>query len=315
VTGTALLVDGQNLFMRSMFAARHSQMSAHGVPTGPLVLFINSLALHVRREEPSRLVILWDGGTSAARTRALPSYKARRRPVPEEEKRFRDDSAELVARFCALAAVPGFRLTGVEADDLIAGAWASLRPADAEKIVVLSSDKDFLQMLGANPHGIPTEQLRLSSAGTPTDRWTEARVTAELGHTPAQWPLVTALAGDTGDGVPGLPGIGVVRAMKLLKAANWDLAEAVATRGEDDRKLVEACRFCVDLRALPPLPVAVPPWRPSRQDSPLWPGLIEFLSAYELRDIQDRIQDGSLWSDRDLITAPTPGGNVDDRAG
>lgn len=313
MTGTALLVDGQNLFMRSMFAARHSMMSAHGVPTGPLVLFVNSLALHVRREEPTRLVIMWDGGTSAARVRALPSYKARRRPVPEEEKHFRDDSAELVNRFCALANVPGFRLTGVEADDLIAGAWASLTDMDAQKIVILSSDKDFLQLLGPSPQGIETEQVRLSSAGTPTDRWTETRFTQEMGYRPDQWPLVTALAGDDGDGVPGLPGIGPKRALKLLETHDWDLTKAVATRGSDDQELVSACRFCVDLRGMASLPVAVPAWRPSRQDSSLWQSLIEFLSAYELRDIQDRIQAGSLWSDRDLITAPTPGDDADDR--
>lgn len=312
MTGTVLLIDGNNLLLRSLFAARHSMMNADGVPTGPLVLFVNSLALHVRREEPTRLVILWDGGTSAARVRALPSYKARRRPTLEHERVFREDSTELVAKFCALANIPGFRLTGVEADDLIAGAWASLTPADAQKIVILSSDHDFEQMLGPSPQGIETEQIRLSSAGTPTDRWTATKFTEREGYTPAQWPLVTALAGDTGDGVPGLMGIGPKRAVKLLAAHDWDLTKAVADREADERELVNACRFCVDLRELPPLPVTVPLWRPSTYGSPLWPDLLEFLSAYELRGIMDRLKDGSLWSDRDLITSPTPGGNVDD---
>lgn len=300
---TALIIDGNNLLQRSVFAARRSAMStADGVVTGPLVLFVNGLAKHIRIEQPERLLVVWDGGTSKFRQQTLPSYKANRRPVPEDEADFRHSTFELVYRFCALAGIFSFRFTGTEADDLVAGAWANLRPDQADKIVIISSDKDFLQLLGPNPHGVPTEQIRLSSAGTPTDRWDEARVHTDLGYAPAHWPLVTALSGDTGDGVPGLPGIGPKKAVKLLEAHDWQLGAALATRTPQERDLVLACHLCVDLRHIT-LDLAVPRWRPTRQDSLAWRELVEFLSAHELRDIKDRLMAGTMWSDRDLITA------------
>jgi DNA polymerase-1 len=307
---TALLVDGQNLFMRSVFGARSSGMSSiDGISTGPLVLFINGLAKHVRTESPDRLLVVWDGGTSTVRQRLLPSYKASRRPVTTSEQAARSSSAELVRRFCAYAKVPMLQIMGVEADDLIAGAWAHLTLDDTDKISILSSDHDFLQLLGPNPHGVPTEQIRLSSAGTPTDRWDEQRFIDVNGYPPSRWPLVTALAGDSGDGVPGLAGIGPKKALKLLTAAEWDFERALEQHPAE-ADLARACLYCVDLRAIGVAcaAVPVPVWRPTGPNSGLWGPMIEFLEAHDLRSIQDRVQSRALWSDHDVIAEPASGG-------
>jgi 5'-3' exonuclease len=296
---TAMIVDGQNVLMRSIFAARGTMMSSGGVATGPLLICINSLAKHVREEQPSRLVVAWDGGTSAARRARLPSYKAHRKAVPEDEKIFRDSASALVRRFLALAGLYQIQVTGVEADDLIAGAWANLIPEQADKIVILSSDKDFLQMVGPNPRGIETELVRLSSAGTATDRWDENRVFDELGYAPWNWPLVTALTGDTSDGVPGLRGVGPKKAVKLLEAAEWDMNAVPLT--PEQREIVAACFEVVDLRSVQP-PVSVPPFRATRPGDMLFDSLLEFLAALEMDSVRDRLRDGSLWLSRDLIS-------------
>lgn len=305
MSSTAMLVDGQNLLMRSIFAAAKSGMSSGSVDTGPLVLFVNGLAKHIAIEQPERLVVVWDGGTSQARRDRLPGYKGDRRPVPEEIQIQRDQTFDLVRRFCALAGIYTLQMTGYEADDLIAGAWHRMR--DVEQIVILSADKDFLQLVGPNPHGIPTELVRLSSGSgvsrAETDRWDEERLIRELGHTPAQWPLMTALTGDKGDGVPGLRGVGPVKARKLLEAGSWDLNVVTADMDEVDRLLVLACFYCVDLRTIT-MPVVVPRWRPTSQDSQLWTKLIYFLDSFDLKGISHRVQLGELWSERDLISAP-----------
>lgn len=300
--GTALLVDGQNMLMRATFAARHAQMSAHGVDTAPLVLFIGTLAKHIRIDSPTRLLVTWDGGTSAERRERLPSYKANRKTVPDEERARRADTDALVRQFCALAGVQMLQIRGVEADDLIAGAWANLTGTDADQIVILSSDHDFLQLVGANPHGVDTELVRLSSAGTQTDRWTEARMVDEHGYAPRYWPLVTALAGDTSDGVPGLPGIGPKRAVKLLEQTGWSWRQTVGNLGTNQGLTAETCRWVVDLRGggRPLSPVTVPVWRPTEPGSALWEPLIEFLLGHELRSVYQRLVSGELWSDRDV---------------
>lgn len=297
--GTAMIVDAQNLLMRAIFAARGTMMSSGGVATGPLLIFINSLAKHVREEQPGRLVVAWDGGTSALRQARLSSYKAHRKAVPEDEKVFRDSASALVRRFLALAGLYQLQVAGVEADDLIAGAWANLVPEQADKIVILSSDKDFLQLVGPNPRGIETELVRLSSAGTATDRWDENRVCNELGYAPWNWPLVTALTGDTSDGVPGLRGVGPKKAVKLLEAAGWDM-NAVPLSPED-REIVAACFEVVDLRSVQP-PVSAPLFRPTRPGDMLFDPLLEFLAALEMESVRDRLRDGSLWLSRDLIS-------------
>lgn len=298
--GTAMIVDGQNLLMRAIFASKGSNMSSGGTLTGPLLIFINSLAKHVQQERPERLVVTWDGGTSQARRDRLPSYKASRKVVPEEEAEDRDSSHGLVRRFLALAGASQILLRGVEADDLIAGAWATMAEPEIGKIVILSSDKDFLQLVGVNPHGIETELVRLSSAGTPTDRWDARRVIDAHGYRPEQWPLMTALTGDVSDGVPGLRGVGPVKALKLLEAHRWRLD--LLPVPVEDRETAQACFDVVNLRGIT-MPVGVPPWRPTRQDSMLWPDLIEFLSSLELMSVKDRLQAGELWSIRDLTTA------------
>lgn len=296
-----MIVDGQNLLMRAIFAAKGSNMSSDGVATGPLVIFINSLAKHVQQERPERLLVVWDGGTSPHRLAILPAYKANRKEVPTEDQEHRDSAHDLAARFLALCAIGQNTIHRREADDVIAAAWAHVRPEDADKIVILSSDKDFLQLVGPNPFGVETELVRLSSAGTPTDRWTALRVVEELDYAPEEWPLITALAGDASDGVPGVPGIGPKRALKLLRAAEWQLSGLAIP--EEHRQIADVCFQVVNLRAMGrDLRPRVPRWIPTRQDSVLWPDLIGFLSAYQMISVKDRLQAGELWSVRDPAT-------------
>jgi DNA polymerase-1 len=311
---TALIVDGQNVLMRSIFAAKHSHMSSGDVDTGPLLIFINSLAKHIQQEQPTRMIVAWDGGTNPNRIALVPSYKASRKPVPDDEAEHRDTTHDLATRFLALAGVYQLQLPRVEADDIIGAAWGALTPELADKIVVLSSDKDFLQLVGLNPHDVETELVRLSSAGTPTDRWTQGRMMEERGYHPAYWPLVTALAGDPGDGVPGLPRVGPKTAVKRLERAGWDWNKILDDLDHEDEaegttlgSIARACRAVVDLRDMHlPMPIQVPPFRPPVPGSLTWSLMIDFLSGLELKSVKARLQAGTLWSDRDLI-------NVTDR--
>lgn len=293
---TTLLIDGNNLLMRAIFAAqRGSGMSADGVLTGPLVIFINSLSKHISMSQPERVAVAWDGGRSHERIKLSADYKANRVGAPDGEDEVRQSTFQLAKQFLTLANINHLQLHGREADDLIAAWWANENPGTQSMIEILSSDKDFLQLIGTNPHGVPVEQIRLSSADTPTDRWTADRLLREHRLKPEDWASVTALTGDKSDNVIGVPKIGPVRAVKLLEAHSWDLKAAAATLPDHTERIMINYQL-VSLRE-PALRLApIPAFRPTQLGSVLYEDLVQFLDRYKLATIRDRLGAQRLWS-------------------
>ncbi|MEU6362257.1 5'-3' exonuclease [Streptomyces albidoflavus] len=286
-----LLVDGNNVLVRAVEATRNSAMhSADGIDTSALVGFIATLSRHTREECPYRLIVLWDAGHDW-RKKIYPAYKANRPTGPDP---YRTESRQLVSEFLRLAHIPQHQLPGYEADDLIAAYWRIL---DTD-ITILSNDKDLLQLTGPTPRGHTCEQIRLSSYGTPTDRWTATTVAERHGCTPDQLPVAMSLAGDTSDNIPGVPRIGMKTAVKLLAAAGWDL-DAVPHDGvQQHRAEVAVYRELVDLRAngmQPQVPRIGPflPVSPGPDDA--WRQLHAFTQLHDLRQIAARLGRRELW--------------------
>lgn len=292
----AMVVDANNLMMQAIFATQSRPMSANGRQTGPVNAFIASLGRWVRAEQPSRLMVVWDGGKSVQRLALLPGYKANRTPQPEPEQELRDSHFELVREFLALAGVPSLMLPGYEADDLVAAAWTSVQPAEADEIVILSGDHDFLQLVGPNPNGVPTTQIQVRSGAAETYRWNEERVLAEHGVSGDKLALIAALAGDKGDNVPGIPRVGPVKAKQLLEEHDWDL-DAVGRARPEHADMIKIYYKVVDLRHID-LNVHVPLWRPTQQDSILWDTLLGYLDTYRLLGVRERLAGATLWRDR-----------------
>ena len=307
-----LLVDGNNLLMRAFYAGQKTGMSQDGVHTGPLLIFINTLAKHIREEQPSRVAVAWDGGRSAKRIAIDGEYKSTREVAPNLHE-FRQSVFSLAHEFCALAGVYQQHLPGVEADDLIAAWWYYYDPyqASGNSITILSSDKDFLQLVGNSPSNIPTSLVRLSSGGAGTDRWTEDRMVEELGFRPQDWPLITALTGDSVDHVPGVPGIGPKRAAKLLEESDWDLDKAlthprISAHAPQVRKSLELVDLRTPFLQLEP----PPPWRPTRATDIGWTQLTGFLDLYGLTTVREKMISNTLWA---KSTTPTPGRHLGSR--
>lgn len=286
---TMLLLDANNLAMRSFHAAR-GKMSSQGEDTGGLQLFVNALSMHVREEQPDRLVVCWDRGRSVMRSRLLPEYKMKRlgATTSAQDDPASQDLFTLIKSFLTLAGIEQWAEYGVEADDLIAAGWRTHEPG--EKVVILSSDKDLLQLLDED-----TEQIRFSSSGAPTDRWTRQRVIDELGYLPEQIPLMMALTGDTSDNVPGMKGIGPVKALKMLREASWDLARAMEAH-PGQHAVVMRSLACVDLLTDPVVEVGhVPHFRPVDPTGVPGSQLASFCEHYQLRTIYERFILGTLW--------------------
>ena len=293
--GPALLVDGNNMAMRSIYAARHSHMEAAGVNTGPLTTFMASFTKIVSEVEPTSVAIAWDGRTSM-RHQLLSTYKANRHDPPDIRD-LRRDSFLLIRQLLNMLrmGITEERIFDFEADDVIAAWWAMITPADATEILIASSDKDFLQLLGPNPHGVETRVIRLSSANTPSDWWDAEKFEAAFGYSNVYWPLVTALAGDTVDGVVGIPGIGPKRAQKLLEDHEWQLVRALRAKHPDHLMQVQDNLLAVNLRQQNQR-ATVQPLKPFNANVKPDKGLLNWLDHYAMIALKGKIVTGTLWS-------------------
>src|SRR5690606_131971 len=181
MSGT-LIVDGTNLLVRSQFAMRGIELSVEEdgevVNTGPVLTFINMLSKYVAQIKPERMAVCWDGGRSTFRTALYPAYKSER---PEHVERGKGErvAANLASEVLTLAGIHHLKMEGVEADDLVAAYWGQARAMGPERVVILSGDKDFLQLV---ERGVPeTVQIR---PGVSPEVWTMAEVVAKFGCIP-----------------------------------------------------------------------------------------------------------------------------------
>ena len=196
------LMDGSAFIYRGFFANRNMQRS-DGFPTNSLVVVSRVLLRILREERPRYFAFVQDGKGPNFRHEIFPLYKANRDATPEDLVRQLDPIHRMVRAL-------GLRLEvsqGCEADDCIASLAA--RFAAEHPVIIVSGDKDLKQCLGPNVYmwDPASKEEKLVS---------EADFTAESGVTPAQWPDVQALIGDTGDNIPGVPGIGPKTARQIF---------------------------------------------------------------------------------------------------
>lgn len=290
---TTLLVDANNLLIRALKATeRGVDMTANGVSTAALVVFINTLTRYVREESPDRVMVAWDSRTGSDYRLGIDSqYKANRGlPTTEWEER-KGENFDLAKTFLALNNVFQVSRPGVEADDIIAAYWRPYRLRS--KVVILSSDKDFMQLLTDG-----TEQVRLSAGGAVTDRWTEERVVTELGYKPIDIPNIMALTGDKGDNVPGIAGIGPKTAVKILAAADWQLSCIEHPKVDGRMAEVERNLSLVNLRENLSVAsvAAIPDFKPTLPGEAVAAELVSFCETYLLATVESHWIAGNLWS-------------------
>ncbi|WP_302514192.1 5'-3' exonuclease H3TH domain-containing protein, partial [uncultured Desulfovibrio sp.] len=196
------LMDGSAFIYRGFFANRNMQRS-DGFPTNSLVVVSRVLLRILREERPRYFAFVQDGKGPNFRHEIFPLYKANRDATPEDLVRQLEPIQRMVRAL-------GIRLEvsqGCEADDCIASLAA--RFAAEHPVIIVSGDKDLKQCLGPNVY-------MWDPASREEKLVSEADFTAENGVTPAQWPDVQALIGDTSDNIPGVPGIGPKTARQIF---------------------------------------------------------------------------------------------------
>ena len=196
------LIDGSGYIFRA-FHALPPMTRADGTPVNAVFGFTNMLLKLVEDSDADYIAVIFDAGRRSFRNDLYPEYKAHRPPPPPE----------LVPQFALIREatracnVPAIEREGFEADDLIA-AYAKVASALGAEVTIVSSDKDLMQLVGGKVtmHD-PIKNRRIG----------EAEVREKFGVGPDKVVDVQALAGDSSDNVPGVPGIGVKTAAELIK--------------------------------------------------------------------------------------------------
>ena len=197
-----LLIDGSGYIFRAFFALP-PLTDKIGTPVGAVYGFCNMLFKLAQDRPGEQMIVVFDKGSHSFRNEMYADYKANRDETPEDLV----PQFPLVREAATAFGVPVVELEGYEADDIIA-TYARQAAADGRPVTVVSSDKDLMQLVG---NGIEMfDPMKAKEIG-------RDEVFEKFGVGPEKVRDVLALAGDTSDNVPGVPGIGVKTAALLLE--------------------------------------------------------------------------------------------------
>jgi DNA polymerase-1 len=224
---TLYLVDGSSYIYRAYYAIRHLS-SPSGHPTNAIYGFIQMLLKLLKDYNPEHVAVVFDAGRTTFRTEMYPEYKANRAAMPDDLRVQMEPIREVVRGFN----IPTLELQGYEADDII-GALAGRFAAQGGKVVVVTGDKDLMQIV--TDHVTLLDTMKGKESGI-------ADVIERFGVPPELVIDILGLAGDSSDNIPGVPGIGEKTATKLiLEFGSLDklLERADEVKGKNGEKLRE----------------------------------------------------------------------------
>lgn len=197
------LVDSSIYIFKAWFSLPDSLNNEEGLPNNAFLGFIDFVYQFLQMEKPAELVFTFDESLEySARKDVYPDYKANRSPAPEELKRQFQWCRDWVQAL-GIAQIGSNRH---EADDLI-GTLATIHRDVSRNIIILTADKDLAQL-------IRKDDIWWSFATGQQHSY--KGLIKKFGVKPEQIADQLALAGDKVDNIPGIPGIGMTIAARLL---------------------------------------------------------------------------------------------------
>lgn len=196
---TLLVVDGHSLAFRAFFALPVDNFStSSGQATNAVWGFATMLAQVIDAEKPDHLGVAFDVRGGTFRNEMLPQYKGTREAAPEELL----TQLPLIQRMLTALGVTYIEKPGFEGDDVIA-TLATMGDKAGYHTLVLSGDRDAFQLVDDNVTVLyPGHHFKDLKHMTPQSIIDKYKVT------PAQYPDLAALRGETADNIPGVPGVG-----------------------------------------------------------------------------------------------------------
>ncbi|QMV44894.1 DNA polymerase I [Cohnella cholangitidis] len=200
-----VLIDGNSIINRAFYAIP-PLTSSKGLHTNAVLGFTTMLLKVLEEEKPSHVLVAFDAGKVTFRHEGYSEYKGGRQKTPPELSEQFPLLKELLQAF----SISQFELAGYEADDII-GTMAKLAEEQGKSAIIVSGDKDMLQLT--------TEQVSVwitRKGVSEVEKYTPGAIGEKYGLTPAQIIDLKGLMGDASDNIPGVPGVGEKTALKLL---------------------------------------------------------------------------------------------------
>ena len=196
------ILDGTSMVYKAFHAIPHTFTSPTGAPTNALYGFAVSLRKLLKSYSPDYITVAFDLRGPTFRHKIYPEYKAGRPPMP-------DELAEQFAPIKSLLnayKIPVLEVESYEADDIIAAVAKRATVAGLD-VAIVTSDKDMYQLVDSKTVVLDSKN------GT---EYGPDEVKEKFGVAPGAIRDLLALAGDSSDNIPGVPGVGPKTAIKLL---------------------------------------------------------------------------------------------------
>lgn len=285
-TEELFLIDGSGFIFRAYYAMAYSRQSGmsnpEGIEVGAVYGYTNMILKMLRDYHAPYIAVIFDAARINFRNDIYPEYKANRDETPDDLK----PQFSIIRDATRAFDIPAIEVEGYEADDLIA-AYTDKALKMGKKVVIVSSDKDLMQLVR------PGVRMLDPMKGKWID---EAGVIEKFGVTPDKVVDVQALAGDSVDNIPGVPGIGVKTAAQLINEYGT-LEELLERAGEIKQnkrreKLIEHAddarmsKKLVKLDENAPIPLCLSELKAHDPDKP---ELMAFLQKHAFNSIIKRL--------------------------
>lgn len=277
------LIDGSGFIFRAFHALPPLTRPSDKTPVGAVMGFCNMIFKLLNDHPDAKVAVIFDAARHNFRNDIYPEYKANRSETPEDLI----PQFPIIRQATEAFGLPSLELDGYEADDLIATYARNAREKNI-KCVIVSSDKDLMQL-------VYDGQVRMLDPIKQTYIGVE-QVFEKFGVSPDKVVDIQALAGDSVDNVPGVPGIGIKTAAELINLYG-DLEGLIANianikqpkRRETLENNIENARISKKLVVLDenvPIPVPLEDLKP---EHPFSDRLISFLQDQGFKSLVQRV--------------------------
>ena len=278
-----ILVDGSGYIFRAFYAL--PPMSREdGTPVNAVFGFTSMLLKLSEDMEGENILVVFDAARTTFRNAIYKEYKANRSEPPEELV----PQFDLIKKATTAIGLKSLEVENYEADDIIA-TYVKIAKKENIETLVISSDKDLMQLIqdGVSLYD-PMKNIKIGPEA----------VLEKFGVSPDKVIDVQALAGDSSDNVPGVPGIGVKTASQLINeyGSLENLLDNASSIKQEKRResllnnaeLAIVSKKLVSLFSDVPIPYKISDlkWTPRNDDN-----LLAFLKENNFKRLENRYFD------------------------
>ena len=288
-----MIIDGSSIFYRA-FYAMPNLTSPNGEPTGGITGFANIVLKLLREKNPDYAAVALDYSRKTFRNEIYPEYKANRENMPDELSA----QIPMLREFIDALGIKTLIKPNYEADDII-GTLATL--AENLEVAIVTGDRDALQLINEKICVLLTKNNKV-------EKYDEEKFLKEYGFAPKKLVDFKGLSGDSSDNIPGIKGIGIKTATKLLQ--EYGSLEEILDNAEEieSKKFRELIKNSVEIakisKKLAKIDCEVPEIEFNAEDYKIVPNFAlvdKFCTRYALNVAQKKIHE--LFDNRENLFA------------